>query len=125
MFAMETALIIGRCTTKTQKTQPSYKPKTPSNKQTKPPQNPIQPQTVCAVHVNSNPPVLGSQDIWKIGVCTKHTALWAAQAGCVYSGKETKSCTPLTQKESLLVELHYQISTPAPAVRDWPLLIVP
>lgn len=33
------------------------------------------------MHINSNPFVLGIQDIWKMGICTEHAILWAAQAG--------------------------------------------
>lgn len=73
-FETQNALMIGRCTTETQKTQTSYKPNTPTP-------TPNKATTVHSVYVNSNPLVLGSQDIWKIGVCTEHTVLWAAQPG--------------------------------------------
>lgn len=37
-FETQNALMIGRCTTETQKTQTSYKPNTPTPPPTKPPQ---------------------------------------------------------------------------------------
>lgn len=33
------------------------------------------------MYVNSNSLVFGIQDIWKMGICTEHAMLWAAQPG--------------------------------------------
>lgn len=36
---------------------------------------------MTSVYVNSNPLVLGIQDIWKMGIWTEHAILWAARPG--------------------------------------------